>query len=120
MQKNIYVLKMYLFREPLQLSADIQKRVQKGLEQLSLFSTLIYTKSWISAPSVADAPVNDLNLYKDLITYKTINSEISEAALNKFAGHLCYLSPELVPSIIIFLTLSVWKRKRIYKRHKRR
>ncbi len=102
MQKIIYVLKMYLFRKQLDLSVAIKRKLQ----QLSLFFTLIYTKTWLTAPIVADAPVNDLKLYEDLISFKAIHSKIAKAALDKFTGHLWYLSPEIVPLALFSSLLS--------------
>jgi hypothetical protein len=55
MGKVIYVLKMFLFREELELAP----KIKKGLEQLALFYSLLYVKAWISAPNPADAPRND-------------------------------------------------------------
>jgi hypothetical protein len=48
------------------------------------------------APSSIMAPYNDLNLYKDLSRYSTINKEVSTAACKSLSGHLWYLSEKLV------------------------
>lgn len=41
------------------------------------------------------APLNDLELLKDLLNYKTVNSVISAATFKTFSRHLWYISSEL-------------------------
>jgi hypothetical protein len=111
MQKIIYVLKMNLFQQQL----DLPSEIKKGLEELSLFFALVYTKSWISAPIAADASINDLNFYGALIAYKSINRKVAEAALIKFSGHLWYLTQELVPLGLFSALLSIEDKRTLQK-----
>jgi len=53
-------------------------------------------KAWFQAPSSISAPHSDLQLLKDIDSYKVINPTISGIAIKKFLGHLWYLSEELV------------------------
>ena len=43
-----------------------------------------------------DAPINDLEHYKNLLQYKKIDAEVADTALKKFYLHLWYLTQELV------------------------
>jgi hypothetical protein len=96
MAKIIYVFKIYLLRAELQLSTE----VEHSLKELCIFYALIYVHSWITAPLTADAPVNDLFFFKNLLNFKAINAKISETAIEKFSNHLWYLSPEFAPLAI--------------------
>ena len=44
-----------------------------------------------------DAPVNDLNLCKQIKQYSSVNKVVSKSALKKFENHLWYLGSELLP-----------------------
>lgn len=44
--------------------------------------------------SAIKAPHQDLTLLQNLIKYRDINAEVSEAALSKLSGHLWYLSED--------------------------
>jgi hypothetical protein len=43
----------------------------------------------------SDEPYNDLELFKNLFQYETINKTVARAAIHKFENHLWYLGPEL-------------------------
>ena len=53
--------------------------------------------AWISCAVPADAPFNDLNLYKAMKQYAEINDSVAAAGLNKLKLHLWYLVLEMVP-----------------------
>jgi hypothetical protein len=91
MAKIIYVFKMFLMRDELDITAEIMGKI----EELCLFYALVYVPAWIRAPVTSDAPVNDLVLIKQLHEYRSLNNELAEAALEKFQGHLWYLGAEL-------------------------
>ena len=44
----------------------------------------------------ADAPINDLILYKKLLKYKELDAEVAEIAISKLSLHLWYLTEEVV------------------------
>ncbi|GBP55007.1 hypothetical protein EVAR_34482_1 [Eumeta japonica] len=75
MAKLIYALKIFLFRNNLQ-AFKLTKREEKQIVRFVSFGALIYAKIWIEAPLAADAPVNDLLLWKNLRLYEVIDSEI--------------------------------------------
>lgn len=95
MAKLLYALKIFLFRNNLQ-AFKLTKREEKQIVRFVSFGALIYTKIWIEAPLAADAPINDLLLWKNLKLYEAIDSEISIIARGVLERHLWYLSDELV------------------------
>lgn len=92
MAKAIYSLKIYLFRSQFQLT----KREETGIRNICIFSAAIYIKNWFQATSAVYAPLNDLQLLKDLVDFKNINETLADKALNKIKNHLWYLSETLV------------------------
>lgn len=92
MCRAIYALKTYLFRHTLELDDDSIA----ALERFCLFVSLVYTKYWNQCPNVADAPVNDLALLKEIHQYGQIDIGISTVTLTALHRHLWYLSDELV------------------------
>ncbi|GBP42401.1 hypothetical protein EVAR_30034_1 [Eumeta japonica] len=91
MAKLLYTLKIFLFRNNLQ-ALKLTTREEKQIIRFVSFGVLIYTKIWVEAALAADAPVNDLLLWKSLKFYEAIDSKIGVAA----RGHLWYLPDELV------------------------
>ncbi len=92
MAKLIYCLKIYIFRSQFKLT----QHELSGLHSINVFIVRIYIKAWYTCPSPSSAPRNDLQLLKDLVEYKKVNSVIAQAALKSFAGQLWYLSEWLV------------------------
>lgn len=95
MAKLIYAFKIFLFREQ-QDVFHTTKKEQIQLRRFVHFVALLYSKAWIEAPLAAEAPGNDLKLWKDLKKYEVIDSEIGKAARKVFEKHLWYISDELV------------------------
>lgn len=94
MNKAIYSLKMFEFREQLPLT---QEQID-GLREVCIYITLIHVKAWFTAPLAAAAPRHDLQLLKDLVKHEKINPEVAKVALDKITSqHLWYLSEQLVP-----------------------
>lgn len=67
-----------------------------GLRELNIFIIRIYLKYWYECCISTLAPKNDLQLIKDLIEYKKINSDIAEEVLKVVKRHLWYLSETLI------------------------
>ena len=65
-----------------------------------LFVVYCYVPWLLTAPVPTSAPINDLKFVKTLIEYKEIDSGIANAALRGFAGHLWYLTEELLPLVL--------------------
>lgn len=115
MSKVIYCLKMYLFRNQLNYSQEFTKK----LLDFCLFVSFIYARFWIECPLASEAPLNDLNLYKDLHKYAAINKQISKCGLEKLAKHLWYLSQELVPLSLFSNNVTIQEKKCIIENMKR-
>ena len=92
MAKAIYALKIWMFRSQFKLT----KRQEKALADICQFTVIIYVKAWFRALSAPSAPRIDLQLLKDIYSYRKISESISKNALNKIIRHLWYLSEELV------------------------
>ena len=59
------------------------------------FIVFIYIETWFTAPLAIAAPNNDMQFFKKLKEWETIDSSISKATVQKFKGHFWYISPEL-------------------------
>lgn len=66
-----------------------------GLLQFCTFAVKVYLKHWFTCSLAAEAPKNDLQLIIDLKEYRTVNPEISDAALENFSGHYLYFGDML-------------------------
>jgi len=93
MAKLLYVLKLNLFRSQFKLTA----RESSACLEFGLFVALVYAKAWITCTNSCDAPLNDLNLVCELVSYASTSETISRAAMNALNRHLWYLSEEIVP-----------------------
>lgn len=78
MQKGIYVLKLVLFSDQI----DLDKKRKKILEDLAVFTITCYAKRWMNTTNLLCAPYDDFTMFKDierlickfslsLVTYKT-------------------------------------------------
>ena len=92
MAKSIYSLKIWMLKGRFKLT----KREQKGIADICLFTVKLYVTAWYQAPYAPFAPRLDLQLLKDIMEYKALNTAVADVALKKFLGHLWYLSEELV------------------------
>lgn len=92
MSKAIYCLKMYLFRKQHKLNKPDAKR----LEDVCLFIVLFYVRAWTTSELSIQAPNNDLQFLKNVAEFASIDRRISDAVVEKMAGHLWYLNPECV------------------------
>ena len=62
-----------------------------------VFVTHVYSTWWMTCSSAADAPWNDLQLFRKLLQYEAVNANIAKSAIHAFQRHLWYLIAELVP-----------------------
>lgn len=92
MQKAIYSLKTYLFRDQIQLT----DRAKQRLQRFSMFISAIYVKHWNRTTKLFEAAINDLELLKELERYRTVDEGVANTALKVLKRHLYYLSDELV------------------------
>ena len=73
---------------------------------MCLFNSLIYVKSWLTAPREVDAPSNDLQLWNDLNDFINVDLEIADAAITAMERHFWYLTEECVPFVLFFDQIS--------------
>lgn len=111
MSKIIYCYKMYLFRNEF----EMLKKEEENLTQFCLFTSIIYVKFWITCPIASDAPVNDLELFKQIKKYSDVNETISNVAIKKFKSHLWYLSPEMIPLSLFSNKLTTKEKREIIR-----
>jgi hypothetical protein len=90
MAKAIYSIKVWLFRSQFKLT----NRESQGLLRLNIFLAKVYIKFWYQAPVAPTAARNDLQLLQLLHSYP--DRDISVETSRKMAGHLWYLSEDLI------------------------
>ena len=98
MAKVTYSFKIYLFRDHFHLTSTEHRH----LTEFCSFASHGYVNSWITCPVTCDAPINDLQLLKNIKRYSTRTA----AAMTKFENHLSYVGPELVPLSLFSSSLS--------------
>lgn len=99
MSTIIYSLKIALAEKSLdQLPAGtiVSLHQMRKIRDFVIFITHVYCKWWLMCKDTADAPWNDLQLFKNLLQYELVNKEISQAAISAFSRHLWYLTAEMV------------------------
>ena len=89
----------------------VTSKEKKGLRQ-AIFTIRVYIKARLTVPLEVSDPNNDLLLLRFLLRYEDVNQAISKAAITKLAGHLCYLSEDLIG--LVFLDKNV---PAVVKRH---
>ena len=84
MLKAIYILKMSLLRQQL----DLHWQTKKKVEKMSLFVIFVCLKSWSGAPSLAAAATEDLELYSRLHKFRTVHSKVSSTTTSVLQRHV--------------------------------
>ena len=90
MSKVIYSLKIFLFRKQFSLTPG----QENAIRDICLFIIHLYVEAWFRCTFAVEAPYNDYIFLKKLAEYP--DADVSRAALNKFCGHLWYISSETV------------------------
>jgi len=85
-------MKIYLFRSQINLTAQ----ELSAHWVFNVFVLEVYIKYWYTSSSGKLAPYNDLNLLKELDSYKISNKVISDTGTKSFSKHLWYLSETLI------------------------
>lgn len=110
MSKALYSLKIYIFREQI----NISKKDLDGLRKINIFIAVSYVKVWFTANKPEIAPRLDLEFIKDLINNNNIDKDLRRVALEKFTGnHLWYLSDTLVGLAFFDKSLSIDIKKKM-------
>ncbi|XP_044015282.1 uncharacterized protein LOC122857241 [Aphidius gifuensis] len=118
MAKAIYALKMYLFRERI----NLKTAEKQGLTAMCHFIVTVYVKSWFMASSAIHASNHDLQFLKVLFEYQSVDKKISDATLGKMLNHLWYLNPQLAATSFFDdqVSVEVKKKMRIKKQQLKR
>jgi hypothetical protein len=89
MSKAIYSLKITLFKDQFKLTAR-----EEGLTAISMWVAPVYAKFWHEAPLAERAPLNDVQLLKDLHRYP--ERAIRDASTKAFRRHLWFFSEHMI------------------------
>ena len=121
MSKVIYCIKIAMFQD--QLKCDNSESLLTKIVDLARFLCLYYVKPWSRASLPFHAPIEDLILYKTLVTNaKEHKSEslrqLSQAVASKFENHFWYLTERLVV-LALFSTASVHEKQGMAKAMKK-
>lgn len=92
MAKAIYSLKMFMFREQIELTA----KEKSGLADICVFIIRFYLVYWFRCVRAIEAPFRDLTLLRDIRLTRKTDSDLSDEIVRKFINHLWYLSEENV------------------------
>jgi len=106
MEKAIYSLKIYLFRDQFHLNI----KEENGLWDICIFLIRLYVKTWFEAPHADTAPYQDFNFVKDVYNY--YDTDVSKIVLKKFCEHLWYLSDEAIGFLFFDNNVSVDLKKK--------
>ena len=112
MANSLYSNVMYAFQDSLQYDETLLT----PLRRFVVFNTLIYAPHFLSASFGADAPMNDLKLFKLLCAYKSVDRELADKVLEKFQLHLWYLTEEAVVLSLFSFKLEADEKSRIAAR----
>ena len=115
--KVIYTIKIAMLQH--QLKNDKPEHFLMKIVALAQFFCLYYVKSWSRATLHFQAPSDDLNLYKTLLTNAKYHKsegirQLSQAAATKFESHLWYLTERLVV-LSLFSDASIQQKQNMAK-----
>ena len=109
---GIYICKALIFSDQLGLEAeDIEK-----LTRLATFMSSLYIPFFVSGSIGVDDAVNDLELYKKLIHFSSIDPELADTAKTILLRHTWYLQEETVPMSLFSDKLSDDEKSRLASR----
>ena len=99
MSNVIYTFKIAMLQH--QLKNDIPECLSMKIVDLAMFLCLYYVKPWSRATLLFEAPIEDFNLYKMLLTnikeHKPEGfSQLSQVIVDKFENHFWYWTEGLV------------------------
>ena len=109
---GIYINKALAFSDQL----DFDRKFVKALIRVATFITTIYVPYFISASIGCDAPVNDLQMFKNLKLYSETDREVAESVLAVLCRHTWYLQEETIPLALFSKKLSTDEKSRLAAR----
>ena len=99
MAKILFSLKIVLLGpqlESLPKGTVLVSQTLKKITQFAQFVVFCYVPWWIKCAVASDAPLNDLQLFKSISSYKEIDKPLALAALKALGNHTWYLTEDLV------------------------
>ena len=98
------------------MEIEFDDEYKASLSRFVKFSSLVYVPYFMLSSIGADAPFNDLELFKLLNKYKGIDSEVAEIAIAAMKRHLFYLTQENVVLVLFSNRLDDDQKSRIASR----
>ena len=89
MSKCLYILKLSLLQHQID---TISPQTKEKINTMASFILFVYIKFWFSSPSLTRAATNDIQLYKQITTFKRVDKNVSGAALVVLQRHTWYLT----------------------------
>ncbi len=114
MAKAIYSLKMFMFREQINLS----EKEKIGLADICVFLIRFYLVHWFKGPKAIEAPLQDLQFLQNVHATRQIDPQLSEELIRKFVNHLWYLSEENVGLAFFDKKVTVPEKRKMVDRPK--
>ena len=108
----IFCLKMLLLIQQL----DLDEWTREGLVRLGVFFAIVYVPHFLKSSVGADAAVNDLYLYKQLVRFIDVDGPIATAALEVLSRHGWYTAEETVTFCLCSNKLSNDEKSRVAAR----
>ena len=106
---GIYSLKALAFAQQFDWDED----TITGLKQFCGFTTTIYIPHFLSSSIGCDATVNDLELFKKLFAYRSIDPQLAEESLVVLRRHGWYFSPEVAMFCLFSEKVSLDEKSRL-------
>ena len=112
MNFGIYAMKMYLFSDQLGYTME----VVNGLQRMATYISLIYARFFLNASVGADAPVNDLDLHKQLFSFQSHDADLANKSLEVLSRHGWYLDQTIVPFAFFSEKVSMEEKAQLAKK----
>ena len=109
---GIYICKALAFSDELGL---LEEDV-KNLTRVVKFLCTLYIPFFVSGSIGSDAPVNDLELFKKLVHFSSIDPDLADSAKAVLLRHTWYLQEETVPMALFSDKLSLDEKSRLAAR----
>ena len=106
---GIYICKALAFSDQI----DIVEEDKNNLTRIVTFLCTLYIPFFVSGSIGSDAPVNDLQLFKHLVHFSSIDPELAEAAKKVLLRHTWYLQEETVPMALFSDKLTLEEKSRL-------
>ena len=90
--------------------------VVNGLQRMATYISLIYARFFLNASVGADAPVNDLDLHKQLFSFQSHDADLANKSLEVLSRHGWYLDQTIVPFAFFSEKVSMEEKDQLAKK----